>query len=395
MSRTRCEWCGSYFAAESSSTVCDPCRLEYDALFDAFTPWAEIAEQAGDGPSWLLSGYLAAGHLTLLAGKPKAGKSTLACEISEAVDNPETTCFLERCIGDGPVVFISEEGSGTLAPKLSRSTRSVALTREGVWPKPSWPALIAAAVEKAEVIEAALLVIDSLSFWASFREGQAKDSGAAQEALSALTAATNTGLAVLLVHHQRKAGGGDGDAVRDSNAIVGAVDVLIELEKLGEGTPDGRRRLVGVSRWDGKTPPVLVLDRDAETGRWQTVGHVASREEASALGMRDRILAAMPDHPVTEAELVELVGEDKRKVGDPLRALVERGRVSRTSAGKRGNPYRYEKVSEKVSLGRDTNPGEKVSSPRRGDTFTNTRLGVLGTETDTFTVPSDRNGTAS
>lgn len=46
-------------------------------------------------PEWLWHGYLAPGALTILAGKPKAGKSTLAVAVSEAVAR-QAGPFLER-----------------------------------------------------------------------------------------------------------------------------------------------------------------------------------------------------------------------------------------------------------------------------------------------------------
>ena len=216
-----------------------------------------------------------------------------------------------------------------------------------------------------------------------FAEGQEKDAGATQATLDALVLATQANLAVPLAHHQRKSGGEGGDAVRGSGAIFGAVDLLLELERVGEEAPPGHRRLVATGRWP-QTPPVLVVDREPKTGAWGVVGQAASRSEAAALGLRERLLTALPEQGpgTSETELVELVDEDKRKIGGPLRELVEDGLVSRTGAGQRGNPYRYEKVSKKVSLRGDTN-AEKVSSPYRGDTFTTEAVPVPRDTKDT------------
>ena len=46
--------------------------------------------------------------------------------------------------------------------------------------------------------------------------------------MTPLIDATRAGLAVLLVHHQRKAGGEDGDAIRGSSALAGATDANVE-----------------------------------------------------------------------------------------------------------------------------------------------------------------------
>ena len=309
-----------------------------------FVSWADLQAAAPPEPPWVLGGYLAHGTTTMLAGKPKSGKSTLACAIAEAVDAGAPS-FLGRAVGGGPVVYLSEEGASTLAPKLSASSRSSALARDAVWPKPAWAPLVAGAVSEAKRIGAVLLVIDSLSFWAAFGEGQEKDAGKAQEAMDALGEATRAGLSVLLVHHQRKAGGEDGDAVRGSGAIFAAVDVLIELERTGEDAPPGQRRLVAVGRWRDLVPPVLVVDRDPAMGAWAVVGEAASRKGAAGLGFRERILAALPAEApgATEGDLAALIGVDKRKISGPLRELVREGLVAQAGEGVKGTPYLYAK----------------------------------------------------
>jgi hypothetical protein len=352
MRRSRCDWCARYaesvgFDYDAQAKICDGCRVGYTDLVGRFTPWIDVGDATPEQP-WVLDGYIARHSITLLAGKPKAGKSTFACAIAEAVD-AEAETFVGRHLDGGAVVYVSEEGSGTLAPKLGQSVRSRALTRDNAWPKPIWPEVIAGSVITASEIGAVLLVIDSLSFWASFREGQEKDSGAAQATMDALTGAARDGLAVLLVHHQRKAGGGEGDAVRGSGAILGAVDLSIELERVGDDAPT-QRRLVAVGRWP-HTPPVLVVEREARTGAWRALGHAASREEAAAMGMRERILNVLTgaEGQITEDTLANLLDVDGRKVSRPLRDLVDEGRVTRSGEGKKGNPYTYSNAPPKSS----------------------------------------------
>ena len=313
-----------------------------------FTPWAEVSAATPPEPPWVLDGYSARGAVTMLAGKPKAGKSTLAWAMAEAVDAGAGS-FLGRRVDGGPVVCVSEEGAGTLRPKLPKSSRSLVLTRDGAWPKPRWPELISAAVAEAKRIGAVLLVVDALSFWASLGEGQAKDPGAAQAMMDALGEATRAGLAVLVVHHTRKAPGEDGDAVRDSNAIVGAVDALVELERVS-GAPPGQRRLVGVGRWVAAIPPVLVIEHHPGEGSWRVIGEAESREQSVELGARERVLQAAPSEPpgATEDELAELVGLDRRKIAAPLRELLKEKVVERGGAGQKGDPFRYRKCSPEM-----------------------------------------------
>jgi hypothetical protein len=264
-------------------------------------------------------------------------------------------------VRSAPVVYLSEEGAGTLAHKLTPAPIRV-LTRD-VWPKPGWPELIGAAVAEAERIGAALLVVDALSFWSSLAEGQARDAGAMQAVMDAPGAATRAGLAVLLVHHVRKGGGDGGEAVRDSSAIVGAADVVVEMER-GEDSPPNERRLVAMSRWPW-TPSVLVVDRDPATATWRVIGEAEDRGQAAGLHWCERLLEALPgDEPgVTEAELGRVLGADKRKFGEPLRTLVGGSRLERGGRGVPGDPYRYWKCPGEVSPPRDTSGEREVSDP--------------------------------
>src|SRR5688572_20717019 len=57
-----------------------------DAVELPFVSWHDLRSQSPDEPDWILGRLIARGAVSLLAGKPKAGKSTVACAIAEAVD---------------------------------------------------------------------------------------------------------------------------------------------------------------------------------------------------------------------------------------------------------------------------------------------------------------------
>jgi hypothetical protein len=180
--------------------------------------------------------------------------------------------------------------------------------------------------------------------------------------MARLSEATSAGVAVLLVHHQRKAGGEEGDAVRDSNAFLGAVDVLIELERPDDANaPDNQRHLVAVGRWPA-TPRVLMVERHPD-GAWYNRGEATSRADVKHRGLLARLLGELPDEWATEPEIAEAATGNKEAVGNLLRELYREGLVVRSGAGKSGAPYLYRKSPP-------TPPGEGTGDG--GESTTNT-----------------------
>jgi 5S rRNA maturation endonuclease (ribonuclease M5) len=309
-------------------------------------PWRwgeELTDAAPEEPEWIFEGFLATGTKIIFAGLPKAGKTTFIASLIEAIASAAPT-FLGRRIMGGPVLLASEEGDGTLAPKLSGlpAERVRVLNRDACWPKPPWSELIASAVAEAERTGAVVLAIDSMAFWAAFEPERENDAGAAQAIMDALDEACRAGLAVVLIHHQRKQPGANhGTGVRGSGALTGAPDAIIEYERLGEDAPHTQRRLVSLSRWP-QTPEVLVIDWDRHGGAWRIVGEAGDRAGSDALGIRERLLSALPSEPPgpSEGELAGLLDLDVRKISGPLRELLD-GPVNRVGEGKKGDPYRY------------------------------------------------------
>ena len=109
------------------------------------------------------------------------------------------------------------------------------------------------------VANAGLLVVDTLSTWARLGGDDENSSGKAAEAMAPLQLAAATGIAVLVLRHDRKSGGDVGDSARGSSAFGGAVDIILALRR-GEGNSRPTiRALHGLSRFD-ETPATLMIE---------------------------------------------------------------------------------------------------------------------------------------
>lgn len=308
-----------------------------------FVTAADLRASTPPEPEWVWEGYLARSTATIVAGKPKAGKSTLLAALMDGATGGAPS-FLGRRLAHGPVVYVSEEGAGTLADKLPASDHLHVLTRDAAWPKPEWATLVRGSVEHAQRVGAPLLVIDTYAYWSGLGPDQEKDAGAVGATMTALAGAAREGLAVIVVHHQRKAGGEDGDALRGSGGIAGSFDVLVEVERVaGEGSPPGQRQLVAVGRWAERPPPLLVVERDMATRAWRVVGEGGGRGDGEVVVRREALLRALPtDAPgCTQDELAALVGGKREAWHGALQSLLAEGAVRREGAGRKGDPYRY------------------------------------------------------
>jgi len=311
-----------------------------------FASFEEALANVPAEPEWLWVGYLAPGVVTLLAGKPKVGKSTLASALLKALAAGEP--FLDRAVKQSRALVLSEERASTLREKLDRwSLDDHALLMRHQAEESSWPDAIAQAVHYCHQKGIRLLVVDTFDKWAPLSGDAENSSGAVIEVLQPLLLAAASGLAVLIITHQRKAEGRYGEGVRGSNALTGAVDIIIELERRSS-IPAHARLLVAVSRFDS-TPDELTLALD-EDG-YQALGSTA---DAIASGERDRILAALHEcGSATREELAEVTGIPAGTIRKRIAGVAA---VEVSGRGVKGDPHRFSfRTPESPSA--ETNPG--------------------------------------
>jgi len=308
-----------------------------------FVPLAKLLSESPAEPDWIWPGYVAPGSITLLAGRPKVGKSTLLFALMAAIDGGSTFCG--RRLRTVPIVLLSEERRSTITEKArvrSWTAEGVSILLHHTAYALAWADIVRHA--STHVGSAGLVVVDTLADFAGLGADAENNAGAIQSAMRPLLEIAGDGCAVLVVSHQRKAAGEHGEAVRGSNALTAAVDIVVELERAPGSIGDHGRVLKAMSRYSATPDDLVVRRTDHE---YEAIGELASATAASELQRVVTRLAELGE--VTAQDLAEAAGLSKGTAQRRLADLLSGGRVVRSGNGNKGDPYRWRLASDPTS----------------------------------------------
>lgn len=187
-----------------------------------------------------VSPLAAYGFVSLIAGPPKAGKSTLVSNLLSARETGSMFLWGDP-VPQGPMALVTEEGGLAVVRKTQGLTTLDILDRRNFFEQglKKLDHLLDALMAWCGQRERALLVIDTLAIWGDIKDEN--DATAATQAVASLTLlAQQTQCAMALVHHARKGGGDHGEGIRGSGAIFATVDQAIELNYVTDKTSDNR-----------------------------------------------------------------------------------------------------------------------------------------------------------
>jgi hypothetical protein len=282
---------------------------------------------------WAIRGIIPEG-LTILAGKPKLGKSWLALHAALAI-SCGGVALGRTSVEAGEVLYISLEDTKRrlqsrirklLAPGESPSPR-LHLARE--WPRQDKGGLKALDEWLASHPGARLVIIDTWGRWRPFRTGKTDSyetdytDGAALKAL-----ADKYGVCILVVHHCRKLGAADAlEEISGTVGLTGACDGACVLRR-ERGQHDAT--LVVSGRDVDEQELALIFDRDSCL--WQVVGEA----EDYRVGRETKtILDLFTDDQELSAKQVEaLTGKSPSSVRQMLSRMAREGRLEATARGK-------------------------------------------------------------
>jgi hypothetical protein len=300
-------------------------------------------------------GYIVLGWSNLLAAYPRTGKTELL-----------SACMPTWLSAGHRILYFTEEPLAMWRLRLRR--------REP-WP-PGCRIVAGLGIDPAALLaemQAAdedIVIVDAIRNLLAFVDEN--DNSEVARKINPWVVAARTGNKTLeLVHHLRKGAGEHGEGIAGGHALLGAVDIALELLRDQHGNPNRRR----IRAWARLIqPPDLLYEQDAQK-RLVALGDPASLDQTALDG---RVLDELTtDTFVTTQQVHAALGEPKpsqESVRQALTALAERGQVERdpqiTEGRVRGRAHRWKLPSEnefQVPLN-GTSVGTELLAPEAGPT---------------------------
>lgn len=310
----------------------------------------EFARVAPVDVDWVARPYVAAGSITLIDGKIKtAGKTTFLTHLCRAL--VAGLPFLDQPTAQTDVLYLTEQPAMSFRQTLRRADllgqRGFSIVNWRDCLGLPWPGLVASAVDECDRRGAGVLVVDTLGRFVGLRGDDENSAAEADAVMAPLLMAAHDGLAVIVLRHERKAGGDVGDSGRGSSAYGGAADIVLAIKHGEGGTPRNVRLIHALSRFD-ETPEVLAVELTAE-------GYLVVGETVAVLQHRvaERVLAALQESTHRSQTLEELTAATRATRSTIQRAiasLVESGRAARVGGGRKGDPYRWRALTAETAM---------------------------------------------
>lgn len=301
----------------------------------------ELLAQKLPAPRFVVKGLLAKG-VTVLAGPPKVGKSWLALEIAIAVaTGGKVLGAYDTGPGAAEVLYLAlEDTPRRLQSRLkqlgARNVERLHLRTE--WPRVEQDGLLALDRFLGEHPPCALVIIDVLARMRTQREKHSDLYLHDYGEIAALKQITDTrGVALVLVHHLRKADAADPfDRISGSTGITGGADTNIVLTR-------DRATENGFLLVSGRDIEEQDLALRFEGGKWSFLGLAA---EHRATQTQQAVLDALrkAGKALGPAELGERIGKNRGNTYRWLAALAENGLVREVEGG------RYEIVDGAIEV---------------------------------------------
>lgn len=320
--------------AEKLRTLTDECEIKFSnrpVIFHA----ADLMKEQFPDIVMAVPGIIAEG-VTFLVGAPKIGKSWMALGLGLSVASGEhalSTIPVEQ----GPVLYAAMEDT----PRRLQRRLAVMLGERDA-PELlnfacSWPRLGAGGLDQLEAWlqatpDARMVIMDTWAKVKSAVDGQTDSmyttDYAAVTAIKNLADEYNT--AIVLVHHQRKAGDNDPlNTVAGSTGLTGAADATVVLTR-PRGAEEGQLYVTGRDVEESRS----IVSFQPETGMWVWLGEAEDIEERSTEDQVKRLLAAEYPTPMGPKEVADELDMKEGTAKWLLSKMATEGKISKLGRGK-------------------------------------------------------------
>ena len=303
---------------------------EFDGTWKPIT-LADLNMRPQNERPWLVNELLPHDGISLLAGAPKAGKSTSARCLATTVAG-EKSIWFGKAVNEGVVLHLAlEERMETVRNhyNLLNAPADRIVLIENPWPKPKDP--VAKLQSLTTRFRPVLVIIDPLIRCVTIRN--TSDYAEVSEALDPfISLARRFKTHIMFVHHANKHGGEFGNEVMGSQAMTGSVDTIISLKNVG-----GQRMFRAWGR-DGVEIPDSMLNLE---GGWLEV--VGTKREVRAHDLRNEVIALLEASkaPMGKEEIQQELKCQRQTLIEVLDAAVEDGDIREVKGGKSGRKILY------------------------------------------------------
>jgi hypothetical protein len=320
---------------------------------------ADLMAMEFEPTRWVVPDVLPEG-LSLLAGKPKKGKSWMALGMCEAVA-VGGVAFGTRRVDEGDTLYLALEDNHKRLQKRLKKVLGGRAAPEKMHLHTVWPRLDEGGAEQldewlTEHPEARLVVIDTL---AKIRKPAAganvyAEDYAALELL--LPLAAKHGVAIVVVHHLRKMAASDPmDEISSSTGLTAGVDGFLILRR----TPGSKGPTLYVDGRDIEEPTEYALHWNMNTATWTIEGDA---EEVQLSKERADILLALnrSSEPLAPKQLADVMpGAKHNNIKYLMWTMLGDGQLLKDDKG------RYSPANPTNPTTNPTNP----TNPTKADTY--------------------------
>jgi hypothetical protein len=291
---------------------------------------ADLQRQEFEATKFIIPGYVAEG-VTLFAGKPKIGKSWLALHACWAVATGGMT------LGN-----IQVEQGDVIYAALEDNPRRMKGRMERLFGKTPWPRSLEFVYRMKKLkdggiaqlrgwIEAKknpkLVIIDTLKMVRTpAAKGQSYYEADYDAVVELRELAAEFGIAIIVIHHQRKAEADDlFDTVSGTLGLTGVVDTIMIIDKTGTGT---------ILAAKGRDIEEINQAVEFDNGAWRIIGNA---DFVRVSGERKQILEVMEEakgEPLSAHQIARAIGGKANSVMKLLHKMAKEGMVMKSGYGK-------------------------------------------------------------